>query len=111
VLTTGRLGMRYSNMLVPDYTVVMVGNMIPEGLDSAKVKIEVIICGLPGLILKWIDPDVLRGSGSLTTQELIDRNPADARIDRTLSAAKEDARGVRIILLNRDGSILRDYEP
>ena len=111
VLTTGRLGMRYSNMLFPDHTVVMVGNRIPEGLDAAKDKSEVIICGLPGLILKWIDPDILRGSGSLTTQELIDRNPGDPRIDRTLAAAKEDAPGVRIVLLNRDGSILRDYEP
>lgn len=111
VLTTGRIGMRYSNMLFPDYTVVMVGNRISEGIDAAKDKSEVIVCGLPGLILKWIDPDVLRGSGSLTTQELIDRNPADARIDRTLVAAKEDAPGVRIVLLNRDGSILRDYTP
>ncbi|MEA1870412.1 MAG: cobalt-precorrin-5B (C(1))-methyltransferase [Euryarchaeota archaeon] len=111
VLTTGRIGMRYSNMLFPDYTVVMVGNRIPEGIDAAKDKIEVIVCGLPGLILKWIDPDVLRGSGSLTTQELIDRNPDDARIDRTLAAVKEDAPGVRIVLLNRDGSILRDYTP
>ena len=111
VLTTGRLGMRYSNMLFPDHTVVMVGNRIPEGLDAAKDKSEVIVCGLPGLILKWIDPDVLSGSGSLTTQEMIDRNPADARIDRTLAAAKEDAPGVRIVLLNRDGSILRDYTP
>ena len=111
VLTTGRLGMRYSNMLFPDRTVVMVGNRIPEGLDAAKDKSEVIVCGLPGLILKWIDPDILRGSGSLTTQELIDRDPGDARIDRTLAAAKEDAPGVRIVLLNRDGSILRDYEP
>ena len=109
VLTTGRIGMRYSNMLFPDYTVVMVGNRISEGIDAAKDKSEVIVCGLPGLILKWIDPDVLRGSGSLTTQELIDRNPDDARIDRTLAAAKEDAPGVRIVLLNRDGSILRDY--
>ena len=111
VLTTGRIGMRYSNMLFPDYTVVMVGNRISEGINAAKDKSEVIVCGLPGLILKWIDPDVLRGSGSLTTQELIDRNPADARIDRTLVAAKEDAPGVRIVLLNRDGSILRDYTP
>nr|QNO46945.1 cobalt-precorrin-5B C(1)-methyltransferase [Methanosarcinales archaeon ANME-2c ERB4] len=111
VLTTGRLGMRYSNMLFPDHTIVMIGNRIPEGLDAAKDKSEVIVCGLPGLILKWLDPDILRGSGSLTTQELIDRNPADTRIDRTLSAAKEDAPGVRIVLINRDGSILRDYEP
>ncbi|MEA1895731.1 MAG: cobalt-precorrin-5B (C(1))-methyltransferase [Euryarchaeota archaeon] len=111
VLTTGRLGMRYSNMLFPDHTIVMVGNRISEGLAAAKDKIEVIVCGLPGLILKWIDPDILRGSGSLTTQELIDKNPGDARIDRTLAAAKEDAPGVRIVLLNRDGSILRDYIP
>ncbi len=59
VLTTGRLGMRYSNMLFPDHTVVMVGNRISEGLDAAKDKSEVIVCGLPGLILMYCADQVV----------------------------------------------------
>ena len=57
VLTTGRIGMRYSHMLFPDYTVVMVGSRISEGLENASG--DVIICGLPGLVLKWGNPEML----------------------------------------------------
>ena len=107
VLTTGRIGMRYANMLFPDYTIVMVGNRISEGVGYADG--EVIICGLPGLILKWSDPDILSGTGFFTVQELIDHDPYDARIDSALTNAEKIAPGVRIVLVNRDGSIIRDY--
>jgi len=109
VLTTGRIGMRYSNLLFPDYTVVMVGNRISQGIEAANG--EVIICGLPGLILKWADPDILHGAGFSTIAELITHDPYDARIDRALTAAKKIVPGVRIVLLNRDGSIIRDTHP
>lgn len=109
VLTTGRIGMRYSNMLFPEYTIVMVGNRISQGIEAAKG--EVIICGLPGLILKWADPDILQGAGFFTIKELIDYDPHNVRIDRALTAAKKIVPGVRIVLLNRDGSIIRDTHP
>jgi cobalt-precorrin-5B (C1)-methyltransferase len=109
VLTTGRIGMRYSNMLFPDYTVVMVGNRISEGVVAAKG--EVVLCGLPGLILKWADPDILKGTGFLTIKEMIEEDPANIRINNTLDSAKKDVPGVRIVLLNLDGSTLRDTYP
>src|SRR5574344_762987 len=59
VLTTGRIGMRYSHMLFPDYTVVMIGSRISEGLDYASG--DIIICGLQGLVLKWGNPEMLEG--------------------------------------------------
>ncbi|HIE32020.1 MAG TPA: cobalt-precorrin-5B (C(1))-methyltransferase [Methanosarcinales archaeon] len=109
VLTTGRIGMRYSNMLFPDHTVVMVGNRISEGIAVAKG--EVVLCGLPGLILKWANPDILKGVGFLTIKEMIEEDPANIRINNTLENAKKNVPGVRIVLLNPDGSTLRDTDP
>ncbi len=107
VLTTGRLGMRYSHMLFPDYTVILIGSDISLGLASAKTNSEVIICGLAGLILKWASPELLKDSGYLTVQEMINDNPDNPLIDRGLSEVVR-ASGKRVVLLNRDGTILRD---
>jgi cobalt-precorrin-5B (C1)-methyltransferase len=107
VLTTGRLGMRFSHMLFPDYTIILIGSDISRGLAAAKDNSEVIICGLAGLILKWASPGLLKGSGYLTVQEMIDVNPDNPIIDRGLSEAVRASRK-RVVLLNRDGTILRD---
>jgi len=105
VLTTGRIGMRFSSMLFPEYTVILIGSDISRGLAAAKG--EVIICGLPGLILKWANGDFLKNSGYLTIQELIDANPGNPFIDIALEKAVK-ASGKRVVLLNRNGTILRD---
>ncbi|HEX7627881.1 MAG TPA: cobalt-precorrin-5B (C(1))-methyltransferase [Candidatus Methanoperedens sp.] len=105
VLTTGRIGLRFSNMLFPGYTVILIGSDISRGLAAAKG--EVIICGLPGLILKWAKADILKNSGYLTIQEMIDANPQNPIIDRALDEAVKVS-GKRIVLLNRNGTILRD---
>ncbi len=107
VLTTGRLGMRFSHMLFPDYTVILIGSDISRGLTAAKINSEVIICGLAGLILKWASPGLLKESGYLTVREMIDDNSDNPLIDRGLSGAVR-ASGKRVVLLNRDGTILRD---
>ncbi len=107
VLTTGRLGMRFSHMLFPDYTVILIGSDISRGLAAAKRNSEVIICGLAGLILKWTSPELLKDSGYLTVREIIEDNPGNPLIDRGLSEAAR-ASGKRVVLLNRDGTILRD---
>lgn len=107
VLTTGRIGMRFSSMLFPEYTVILIGSDISRGLAAAKG--EVIICGLPGLIMKWANADILKNSGYLTIQELIDTNPGNPIIDRALDEAVKVS-GKRVVLLNRNGTILRDSE-
>ena len=107
VLTTGRIGMRFSNMLFPGYTVILIGSDISRGLAAAKG--EVIICGLPGLILKWAYPDILKNSGYLTIQEMIDADPENPIIDQALDGAVKVS-GKRIVLLNRNGTIFRDSE-
>lgn len=108
VLTTGRIGMRYSQMLFPEYTSVMVGSRLDEGIQAARG--ETIICGLPGLILKWAVPDILKGTGFNTVQEMIDEdnNWENPLIDASLAAVVEKSNGARIVIVDRDGNIIRD---
>ncbi|MCZ7393547.1 MAG: cobalt-precorrin-5B (C(1))-methyltransferase [Candidatus Methanoperedens sp.] len=107
VLTTGRLGVRFSHMLFPDYEVILIGSDISRGLKAAKTNATVIIAGLPGLILKWASPYLLKGSGYLSIQELVDDAPENPLIDRALGEAVKKS-GKRVVLLNRNGTILRD---
>ena len=107
VLTTGRLGVRFSNMLFPDHTIILIGSDISRGLSAAKEKSDVIISGLPGLILKWSYPDILKNSGYLTVQEMIDSSPDNPLIDRALEKAAALS-GRRVVVFNREGTILRD---
>jgi len=105
ILTTGRIGMRFSHMLFPDYTVILIGSDISRGLAAANG--EVIICGLPGLILKWANPDIMKTGGHLTVQEMVDSDPKNPFIDLALNEAVKKS-GKRVVLLNRNGTILRD---
>ncbi|MDO8726995.1 MAG: cobalt-precorrin-5B (C(1))-methyltransferase [Candidatus Methanoperedens sp.] len=107
VLTTGRLGVRFSHMLFPGYTIILIGSDITRGLSAAKEKADVIISGLPGLILKWSYPVILKDSGYLTVQEMIDASPENPLIDTGLDKAV-DLSGKRVVLFNRNGTILRD---
>lgn len=106
VLTTGRIGMRYSHMLFPDYTVVMVGSRISEGLDYASG--DIIICGLPGLVLKWGNPKMLEGSGYATVVEMLKKEPEHVRLKEAFEMAIEKGKGARIVVIDRDGSVLMD---
>jgi cobalt-precorrin-5B (C1)-methyltransferase len=106
VLTTGRIGMRYSHMLFPEYTVVMVGSRISEGLDYASG--DVIICGLPGLVLKWGNPVMLEGSGYATVVEMLKKAPEHVRLKEAFKMAIEKGKGARIVVIDRDGSVLMD---
>ena len=106
VLTTGRIGMRYSQMLFPEHTVVMVGSRIDEGINASKG--ETIICGLPGLVLKWAVPGILIATGFNTVQELIETDRNSQLIDNAVAAAVEKSEGARIVLVDRDGAVIRD---
>jgi cobalt-precorrin-5B (C1)-methyltransferase len=106
VLTTGRIGMRYSQMLFPEHTVVMVGSRLDEGIKASGG--ETVICGLPGLILKWAVPDILDGTGFNTVLEMVDNDRAYQNLDRAMEVALKKANGSRIMLLDRDGNIVRD---
>lgn len=105
VATTGRTGLRYSRMLFPDHTAVLIGSK----LDLLRTRSgETVLCGLPGLILRWAEPELLNGTGYATVAEMIEREPDHPAIERALENLRKMLPGTRIVLIKRDGSIFRD---
>jgi cobalt-precorrin-5B (C1)-methyltransferase len=104
VLTTGRIGMRYARLLYPDREVILVGGKIAEAL--AAVKGDVVLCGLPALILRQIRPDLLDGTGFGTVEEFA-VSPGFRRIVQdTLAEFRKTHPRVRVTLVNRAGEII-----
>ncbi len=106
VLTTGRVGLRYSRLLFPEHEVVLVGSKIEKALQAAKG--EVVLCGLPGLILKFIDPNVLNGTGSATVEDLRHSIRWNELKEAKLDQFKGQYPDIRVVLLDRDGSVVGD---
>jgi len=105
VVTTGRVGLRYSRLLFPDREVVLAGGKIKEALSAAQGK-EIVLCGLPALILKYLKPDILLGTGYATVEEL-SASPDFKRIaGEVLAAYKKQHPEVRVVLVNRNGTVI-----
>ena len=108
VLTTGRQGMAYATMLFPDHDVVLVGSRISEGISAASSAEEIVVCGLPGLVLKWGNPDMMKDSGFATVVEMLDRDPGNRAIAKAFEMAVRKGRGARIVVIDRTGKVLLD---
>jgi len=104
VLTTGRTGLRYARLLYPDHEVVLVGGKIKEALDAAKG--EVILFGLPALILRYINPHILDGTGYATVEEFAGSPAFHPAMQSNLTVFKKEYPRVRVIMVNRDGAII-----
>ena len=104
VLTTGRLGLRYSRLLFPEKEAVLVGSKLAEALRV--VDGDAVICGLPGLLLKFMNPDVLDGTGCATVEELSTTPEWEEVARREIAAFQERYPRVRVVLVNRDGKII-----
>ncbi|HJH28680.1 MAG TPA: cobalt-precorrin-5B (C(1))-methyltransferase [Methanosarcinaceae archaeon] len=109
VITTGRLGMRYSTMLFPDHTIVMFGSRISEGLKAASGNVEeIVVCGLPGLVLKWGNPDILKDSGFATVSDMVINDPGNERLTSAFEQTVKKANSARIVIIDRSGAVLMD---
>lgn len=106
VLTTGRLGLRYSRLLFPEREVVLVGVHLADALAVAKG--EVIVCGLPGLVMKFMDPEVLVGTGCTTVEELTGTPAWQGVMEQTFASFKAAHPEVRVVVVARDGTVLGD---
>jgi len=106
VITTGRIGLRYARLLFPDREVVLAGGKIREALSAAKG--EVTLCGLPALILKYIEPQVLDTTGYGTVEELAASPAFPTVVKPVLAAYRRSHPGVRVVLVNREGSIIAE---
>jgi cobalt-precorrin-5B (C1)-methyltransferase len=104
VLTTGRIGLRYARLMFPDHEVVLVGGKIGEALDAAKGG--VILFGLPALILHYINPHILEGTGYATVEEFSGSPAFLPAMRSSLAAFKKEYPHIRVVLVNREGAIL-----
>lgn len=104
VLTTGRIGLRYARLRFPDHEVVLVGGKIGEALDAAKG--DVILFGLPALILRHINPHILDGTGYATVEEFAGSPAFLHAVQSTLAVFKKSHLHVRVIIVNRKGATI-----
>jgi cobalt-precorrin-5B (C1)-methyltransferase len=104
VLTTGRIGLRYARLLYPDRDIVLVGGKIGEALAAAKG--EVILFGLPALILRYINPHILDGTGYDTVEEFAASPAFNLAMNASLREFKKEHPQVRVVLVNRTGAII-----
>jgi len=103
VLTTGRIGLRYARLRYPDHETVLVGSHIPEALAAARG--DVILFGLPALILKYIRPKILEGTGYGTVEELSASAGFPDLVDDILREFHAGNPRVRVVLIDRNGRI------
>jgi len=106
VLTTGRVGLRYARMLFPDHEVVLVGKFMGKGIEAAGGN--AIICGLPALILKFMNPDILDGTGYGTVEELTMSPHWTDIMKQNLADYKRCMPGMRVVIIDREGRIQGD---
>ena len=104
VLTTGRTGLRFSRLLFPDREVILIGGKIREALLAAKG--DLTLCGLPALILRYIDPDILAGTGYSTVEEFAASPRFAVKLEETLRKFRETCPRVTVVIINREGRIL-----
>jgi len=104
VLTTGRIGLRFSRLLFPDREVILIGGNLKDALDAARG--EVTLCGLPALILRYINPQILDGTGYLTVEELAGSPLFPAILAETLRKFRITRHRVTVVLINREGKIM-----
>jgi cobalt-precorrin-5B (C1)-methyltransferase len=104
VLTTGRVGLRFARLMYPDRDVVLVGGKIGRALDA--VRGEAILFGLPALILRYINPQILEGTGAKTVEELSVTPAFPAIVERNLAAFAKRYPRVKVVLVNREGTVM-----
>ena len=104
VLTTGRTGLRYARLLYPDRDILLVGGKIKEALDAARG--DVILFGLPALILRFINPHILDKTGYATVEEFAVSPAFIATLQVNLAAFRKEHPLVTVVLVNRDGAII-----
>lgn len=104
VLTTGRIGLRYARLRYPEHDVVLVGSKIRDAVAAAQN--EVILFGLPALVLKYLSPNILAGTGFSTVEDLSASDRFPQLLQETLAACAEREPGIRVVIINRDGEVV-----
>lgn len=106
VLTTGRIGLAFARRLYPGVEVVLVGGRIGEAICAAPGNATLF--GLPALILKFLLPDVLDGTGSPTVEDLAATPAFAPAVARAFQAAARRYPGLRVVLIDRSGAVIAE---
>ena len=110
VITTGRQGLRFSKLLYPKYDTVLAGSKLHEALFAIPDNKTAILCGLPGLILRFLRKDVATREGFSTVEELVASPKGMSVVQQELLCAKKRYPNIHITIVNRDGTILAESE-
>ena len=108
VITTGRIGLRYSRLLFPNHEAILAGSKIDEALRASKQCKSVVLCGLPGLILRHFNPDTATSRGFATVEELIASPAGPAALATELNTIKTTYPHIRVCIISREGRIIGD---
>lgn len=108
VVTTGRVGLRYARLQYPDREIVLVGANIEAALRSRENGLTLF--GLPALIIKFIDPNILRGKRFSTVEELVFSNEGGKVVHSSVVEFKRKFPGHGIVIIDRNGSVLEAAE-
>ncbi len=103
VITTGRIGLRYARLFFPDHEVVLAGARIGEALSRAPG--EAILFGLPGLILRHINPGLLDKTAYTTFEELSMSPRFEELVTPSMETFVRDHPSVKVVLIDRNGEI------
>jgi cobalt-precorrin-5B (C1)-methyltransferase len=106
VLTTGRMGLRYARMLFPDREVILVGSRIGHALEVLEGP--AILCGLPALVLRYLTPGLLEGTKYRTVEELMGDPLFNSRVEEAFLKVRSLHPGLRVVLVDREGTIVGD---
>jgi cobalt-precorrin-5B (C1)-methyltransferase len=104
VITTGRIGLRFSRLLFPDREVILVGGKIGESLSAAQGNVT--LAGLPALILRFINPHILDGTGYGTVEEFSCSQHYNRIVKMALEKFTKDYPSVQVVLFNREGKVI-----
>ncbi|PKG31978.1 cobalt-precorrin-5B (C(1))-methyltransferase [Methanoregula sp.] len=104
VLTTDRVGLRFARLMFPTHEVILIGGKLDRSV--AAVRGKAILFGLPALILKYINPQVLEGTGSATVEELSVTPAFPAIVEKNLAAFRKRYPQIRVVLVNREGEVI-----
>ena len=110
VITTGRIGLRCSRLLFPEYEVVLAGSKLAESVTAAGNCKKAVICGLPGLILRFFHPEVATSRGFPTVEELLAGPEGISVLQEELNAVKQKYPWLRIVIVDREGQVLGDTQ-
>ena len=98
------MGLRLSRMFFPEHEVIMVGQQMLEAVAGAKD--EVVVCGLPGNIIRAVMPHVLEECECSSFDELAASDRWMSILDQVYGLYRAVNPKVKMLMLDRTGKAM-----